>query len=102
MSHCLPSPPPKPAAPTVQIAASSKQTQLITGPSLAVGTSCFSRTAVLIFIEPNSNGEPLHYFHVIPGCIFRRKEAKKRTSGTGKALHFAVVGPPEGVNSHRD
>src|SRR5712692_1706828 len=46
MSHCLPSPPPKPAAPTVQIAASSKQTELITGPSLAVGTSCFSRTAV--------------------------------------------------------
>src|SRR5947209_1588326 len=46
MSHCLPSPPPKPAAPTFQIAASSKQTQLITGPSLAVGTSCFSRTAV--------------------------------------------------------
>src|SRR2546425_6726287 len=47
MSHCLPSLPPKPAAPTFQIAASSKQTQLITGPSLAVGTSCFSRTAVL-------------------------------------------------------
>jgi hypothetical protein len=39
-----------PAAPTsrsdVQIAASSKQTQLITGPSLAVGTPCSSRTAV--------------------------------------------------------
>jgi hypothetical protein len=31
----------------VQIAASSKQTQLITGPSLAVGTPCFSRTAVI-------------------------------------------------------
>src|SRR2546427_9526395 len=46
MSHCLPSPPPKPAAPAFQIAASSKQTQLITGPSLAVGTPCFSRTAV--------------------------------------------------------
>src|ERR1039457_418938 len=47
MSHCLPSSPPKPAAPTFQIAASSKQTQLITGPSLAVGTPCFSRTAVV-------------------------------------------------------
>jgi hypothetical protein len=39
-----------PAAPTsrsdVQIAASSNQTQLITGPSLAVGTPCSSRTAV--------------------------------------------------------
>src|ERR1035437_6240272 len=46
MSHCLPSPPPKPAAPTFQIAASSKQTQLITGPSLAVGSPCFSRTVV--------------------------------------------------------
>jgi len=32
----------------VQIAARSKQTQLITGPSLAVGTPCFSRTAVVI------------------------------------------------------
>src|SRR6266852_5685604 len=31
----------------VQIAASSKQTQLITGPSLAVDTPCFSRTAVV-------------------------------------------------------
>jgi hypothetical protein len=48
MSHCLPSPPPKPAAPTFQIAASSKQTQLITGPSLADGSACFSRTVVKI------------------------------------------------------
>src|ERR1019366_1597466 len=48
MSHCLPSSPPRPAAPTFQIAASSKQTQLITGPSLAVGTPCFSRTVVLL------------------------------------------------------
>jgi hypothetical protein len=46
MSHCLPSPPPKPAAPTFEIAASSKQTQLITGPSLADGSACFSRTVV--------------------------------------------------------
>src|ERR1022692_1495824 len=46
MSHCLPSPPPKPAAPTFQIAASSKQTQLITGPSLADGSPCFSRGVV--------------------------------------------------------
>src|SRR5450759_2805727 len=51
MSHCLLSLPPKPAAPTFQIAASSKQTQLITGPSLAVGSPCFSRTAVNDFIE---------------------------------------------------
>src|SRR5713101_7439709 len=56
MSHCLPSPPPKPAAPTVQIAASSKQTQLITGPSLAVVTSCFSRTAVGEEISPRVRG----------------------------------------------
>src|ERR1039457_4553746 len=47
MSHCLPSSPPKPAAPTFQIAASSKQTQLIIGPLLAVGSPCFSRTAVI-------------------------------------------------------
>jgi hypothetical protein len=51
MSHCLPSPPPKPAAPAFQIAASSKQTQLITGPSLAVGTPCFSRTAVDVPVD---------------------------------------------------
>src|ERR1019366_8568217 len=47
MSHCLPFPPPKPAAPTFQIAASLKQTQLITSSSFAVGTPCFSRTAVM-------------------------------------------------------
>ena len=51
MSHCLPFPPPKPAAPTFQIAASSKQTQLITGPLLAVGSPCFSRTAVIVFLR---------------------------------------------------
>src|ERR1039457_5744655 len=50
MSHCLPSSPPRPAAPTFQIAASSKQTQLITGPSLAVGSPCFSRTAVIFLL----------------------------------------------------
>src|SRR5712691_13453923 len=54
MSHCLPSPPPKPAAPTFQIAASSQQTQLITGPSLAVGTPCFSRTAVIFRLCPST------------------------------------------------
>src|SRR5439155_9139684 len=36
----------------VQIAASSKQTQLMSGPSLAVGTPCFSRTAVMEAIRP--------------------------------------------------
>src|ERR1035441_2512024 len=57
MSHCLPSPPPKPAAPTFQIAASSKQTQLITGLSLAVGSPCFSRTVVILDIGmPNLDG----------------------------------------------
>ena len=39
----------------VQIAASSKQTQLITGLSLAVGSPCFSRTVVNYLIE--------HRFH---------------------------------------
>jgi hypothetical protein len=58
MSHCLPSPPLKPAAPTFQIAASSKQTQLITGPLLAVGSPCFSRTAVGAILVP---GNPLRF-----------------------------------------
>ncbi len=39
----------------VQIAASSKQTQLITGPSLAAGTLCFSRTAVISAKGPSRN-----------------------------------------------
>src|SRR6267378_5683575 len=58
--------------------------------------------SVLIFIDPNSHGEPLHHFHVVPGRIFRGKEAKERASGTRKALHFALVVAPEGVDADRD
>ena len=60
MSHCLPSPPPKPAALGFQIAASSKQTQLIIGPSLVAGSPCFNRTAVITINQPHElSGENL-------------------------------------------
>ncbi|MGA3200335.1 MAG: hypothetical protein ABSD89_13175, partial [Halobacteriota archaeon] len=36
----------------IQIAASSKQTQLITGPSFTVGAPCFSRTVVIYTVGP--------------------------------------------------
>ncbi|MGA2204747.1 MAG: hypothetical protein ABSG40_22640, partial [Terriglobales bacterium] len=35
----------------IQIAASSKQTQLMTGPSFTVGAPCFSRTLVTLNIS---------------------------------------------------
>ncbi|MGA3200753.1 MAG: hypothetical protein ABSD89_15320, partial [Halobacteriota archaeon] len=35
----------------IQIAASSKQTQLMTGPSFTVGAPCFSRTLVIRLIR---------------------------------------------------
>ena len=54
MSHGLPSPPPKPVALRFQIAAISKQAQLIIGPSLVAGSPCFSRTAV------SQHARPLH------------------------------------------
>src|SRR5882757_428432 len=57
---------------------------------------------ILIFIEPNSHGEPLHHFHVIPGRVFRRKEAKERTSGAREAFYFPLVIAPEGVDADRD
>src|SRR5712692_1492484 len=86
MSHCLPSPPPKPAAPTFQIAASSKQTQLITGPSLAVGTPCFSRTAVILAIA--------HRFVRRQGRLARCQPCLSRTSSTEVPCHCLVGGTP--------
>src|SRR6266478_1594794 len=57
--------------------------------------------SILIFIEANSHGEPLHYFHVIPGRIFRRKQAEERTSGTRQTLHFSFVVTAKGIHAKR-
>ena len=54
---------------------------------------------ILIFIEPNSYREPLHYFHVITGRVFRREQAEERTCGTRKALYFSPIVASEGVDS---
>jgi len=53
---------------------------------------------ILIFIEPNAYGEPLHNFHVVPGRIFRRKQTEKRASGTRKILHHTFVVASERVD----
>src|SRR5438093_10965363 len=57
---------------------------------------------ILIFIEPNSHGESLDHFYVVPGRIFGRKQAEERTSGTGKALDLALVVMSERVDAGAD
>src|SRR5207302_1045648 len=57
---------------------------------------------ILTLVEPNSHGESLHHFHVVPGRIFRRKEAEERASGARKAVHFGLVVAPEGINADCD
>src|ERR1700680_4858084 len=51
----------------------------------------------LIFVEAYSPWEPLHNLHVVPRRVLRRNQAKERTSGSRKALYFALVITPEGV-----
>src|SRR6266446_10788792 len=46
---------------------------------------------ILIFIQPNSNGETLHNFHVVPGRVFRRKQAEERTGGARQTRDFSFV-----------
>src|SRR6266446_6913205 len=57
--------------------------------------------SILIFIETNSHGEPLHHFPVIPGRIFRRKQAEERTSGTRQTLHVSFVVRAKGIRARR-
>src|SRR5205807_6387787 len=57
---------------------------------------------ILTLVEPNSHGESLHHFHVVPGRIFRRKEAEERASGARKAVNFGLVVAPEGINADCD
>src|ERR1043166_987287 len=57
---------------------------------------------ILIFIEPNAHGESLDNFHVVPGRIFRREQAEKRTGGARQALHFALIVASESVDADRD
>src|SRR5260370_37229362 len=55
---------------------------------------------ILIFVEPNSHREPLHYFHVVSGRVLWRKQTEKRTGRAWKTLHFPLVVPSESVDAN--
>src|SRR4029077_20568784 len=57
--------------------------------------------SILILIEPNSHGETLHYFHVVSGRVFWRKQTEKRTARAWKTLPFPLVVPSESVDANR-
>ena len=49
---------------------------------------------VLARLEPDSHGQTLYDFHVITGCIFRRKQAEPRSSGAAQRINVAAVAAP--------
>src|SRR6266851_2086237 len=56
--------------------------------------------SILILIEPNSHGEPLHDFHVVSGRVLWRKQTEKRTGRAWKTLYFPLVVPSESVDAN--
>src|SRR5207302_688830 len=57
---------------------------------------------ILVFIEPNPHGESLDNFHVVPGRIFRREQAEKRTGCARQALHSTLIVASESVDADGD
>src|SRR5881296_3697732 len=52
---------------------------------------------VLSRLEDDFYRDPLDDFDVIPGRIFRRKQAEKRTGRSGDAVDVASVAPSIGI-----
>src|ERR1700736_477396 len=58
--------------------------------------------AILFGLEIDADWNALDHLHIIPGCIFRREQAKARAAGAPDTRNATSVVPAVGVHAELD
>jgi len=57
---------------------------------------------ILRGVEQDSHRQPLYYFDVITGGVFRGQQAETVAAGTWQVFHVTAIIPAEGIDVNRD